>query len=80
MKFGSLQHIYNTFGGFGLHFLWSLLMKDVFSFMQDTKYCFELVNGTKISGEITQMFDNGIEVRGTWRIPQDKIVYWYEIE
>lgn len=55
-------------------------MKDIFSFVPDTKYCFELLNGTKISGEITQIFDNGLEIRGTWRIPQSMIVYWYEIE
>ena len=55
-------------------------MTDIFSFVPDTKYCFELLNGTKISGEITQIFDNGLEIRGTWRIPQSMIVYWYEIE
>lgn len=57
-------------------------MKTVFSFLEDgsTKYCFILMNGEKISGLVSQVFDNGIEVNGTYRFAEAMIVYWYEIE
>lgn len=55
-------------------------MSDVYSFLPDTKYCFVLTNGDKITGIISQLFDNGIEVNRTYRIPQVNVLYWYEVE
>ena len=55
------------------------IMRDVFSFIPEALYSFHLMNGDKIKGNISNVFDNGIEVGGV-RIPQSMIVYWYEIE
>lgn len=53
--------------------------KDIFSFLENQKYSVVLINGTTIIGYIEQTFSNGIEIGG-YRIPQDKILYWSEIE
>jgi len=66
-------------GAIGPPFYWDKNMRDIFAFLPDTKYCFVLANGDKITGTVSDIFDNGIEVQG-YRIPQDKITYWYEVE
>lgn len=55
------------------------MKSSVFSFLPDTIYRFHLVDGSQITGIITQVFDDGIEISDR-RIVQDKIVFWYEVE
>lgn len=48
----------------------------IFTFRNDEVYSITLINGFKIDGKVTMVFDDGIVVNENLYIPTDKILFF----